>query len=1665
MSKRISLRSCGSFELLEQRRVLSGLGFGTEETFSANSQMDAVLADIDLDGRTDVVQSFSGQGDIRWLRNTGGENDDDGDVFADGQTLLSVPGGFSATLVTDVNGDGKNDIVVASKRSTQLHWYEATGEAHPISYQEHVIPDFPTLEPTKLLLSDARPDGGRQMFAIGAAGANLFDVSSEFEFRLTDVFSTEFRDAEVSEIADVDGNGFTELYFHAIDSNDLHVVPTEPAQFGTETIAVADAYWFRLADLDGDDREELITNVRHLKTLKYGENGFEPLATPGRGFQWLAMTVADVDTDGRQEIVLLDRNEVIVLNGQTLDVETRFETSVPGLHQFTSLNDVKIQFPASGDSPDMFVWSNNSLSGYANQSGAFASLKPFREGGAVFASADFDGDGRQDPIFRNDETVGTWLSSAEFSQRTIYEQDGFGTSGHTLTDLNGDGAPDFLISVRNQLFAVLFDPSANEFLPIKEIYRSNATIGAYHVAEMNGDDLPDLLIVASRPTFRYKIDVLRQSADGSFAETQTIRNAANSSGTTIVGDFDGDGDNDLASVDESIITTLLNDGSELGEPLATVAGPVRFEAVLDVDGDGQDEILAVRGSRSESIYVLLRFDSITGEYTQTDLDLNGLSDIFQIGDFNADGRDDLRGIVDRRLLEFHGSANGLALDSVVRLDANYGYAVFTDVNHDGVITPIVNTSRDNTSYAEPTIASFGNFSTPNVIWQPHSIVPTDVWGDFDGDGKDDWAAIDSSGIYISFGGQEHQLWNVPKIDDLGEVTYALSIDTTGNQRDDLVLFGMNAIMSISVADGTTVTYPNWIGDPVELRAYDVDLDSREDLVWWSESRTSLMWSRNTRESGFAPGQELVETNQWISDFNLADLDADGDVDLAIVGDGTSVFTQLDNGSFEQTQRILPDVSMEDIVSGDLDHDGDTDLIFATPMFTGLLRRNDDGLYEFADRIGSLSTFHFNTRGALSVADIDNDGQLDVASDSEWYQYDSDVDDFVPMPGNGSLRFDQLIDVDGDGVLESFDAQNGTVSSLREIADPPPGLGTEYEPHPNNLGFPVFHAVWADINGDTVMEIVAHDGEALWHFEPVLDGWLPTKIFDDDAITTRSFPPVAATDFDQDGMDEIYLKGRVFSWIRLENGELIGNTLSGDSSVVHIESFDVDLDGDEDLIAARDRGSYAWYENTDGHPDGRTNSESGGIGFGDWLRTADFDRDGMLDSVGAERGTVTLFSAVLDLPSQRRELYNTAINDDVVPAVTDVNRDGWVDIVLAADNELKWLENSAEGFSESWETLATTNVEEASDLKVRDIDGNGTDDFVIEDSGRSLVLLNHGESFTRVELPGDRVQFKEGTAPVQILNIGLHGQLQISHFDGTSEFETTTVSQRLPVVYAAGDFDNDGRDEFLMRQHLRLSRNLVIGDGSDETKDIIVGNRLSPSVRIIDMNSDGWLDIAHFSSRKFVWSENMQGESFRQHEVEFEEQSAVTLADVDADGNVDFILRNNNEEVWFRNLGNSFAEATMLVEDPVTEWGSEIQTELDVNEDGILETLGPRRDEGINQLPASYDFDRDGSLTTGDVNLIHAAILAGSDELRFDINTDGQVSQVDGVMYVESILRSQIGDSNLDGMFSSADLVSIFQNGKYETTVHATWADGDWNFDGRFDSSDFVLAFRRSRYTG
>ncbi len=58
-----------------------------------------------------------------------------------------------------------------------------------------------------------------------------------------------------------------------------------------------------------------------------------------------------------------------------------------------------------------------------------------------------------------------------------------------------------------------------------------------------------------------------------------------------------------------------------------------------------------------------------------------------------------------------------------------------------------------------------------------------------------------------------------------------------------------------------------------------------------------------------------------------------------------------------------------------------------------------------------------------------------------------------------------------------------------------------------------------------------------------------------------------------------------------------------------------------------------------------------------------------------------------------------------------------------------------------------------------------------------------------------------------------------------------------------------------------------------------------------------------------------------------------------------------------------------------------------------------------------------------------------------------------------------GDSNLDGIFDSQDLVTIFAAGEYEDAVvgNSTWYTGDWNMDDEFNSKDLVLALQDGGY--
>jgi hypothetical protein len=114
-------------------------------------------------------------------------------------------------------------------------------------------------------------------------------------------------------------------------------------------------------------------------------------------------------------------------------------------------------------------------------------------------------------------------------------------------------------------------------------------------------------------------------------------------------------------------------------------------------------------------------------------------------------------------------------------------------------------------------------------------------------------------------------------------------------------------------------------------------------------------------------------------------------------------------------------------------------------------------------------------------------------------------------------------------------------------------------------------------------------------------------------------------------------------------------------------------------------------------------------------------------------------------------------------------------------------------------------------------------------------------------------------------------------------------------------------------------------------------------------------------------------------------------------------------------------------------------------------------------PQAGDFDGDGVVNVTDITLLFEQFRSGSPDLAYDLNGDGVVGEADRDMLVFDIMGTTYGDASLNGVFDSRDLVKLFQVGKYEQGVLATWDEGDFNGDGLFNSADLLLASQHAGY--
>lgn len=170
---------------------------------------------------------------------------------------------------------------------------------------------------------------------------------------------------------------------------------------------------------------------------------------------------------------------------------------------------------------------------------------------------------------------------------------------------------------------------------------------------------------------------------------------------------------------------------------------------------------------------------------------------------------------------------------------------------------------------------------------------------------------------------------------------------------------------------------NSIGRIFDFDSGDIDGDGTVDVI--TQVDDTFVWFRNNGEGNFSNGIALDKLVLVPSLVDLVDMDGDGDLDVLTGEFGTANWIEnIDgNGTFRGAHRIfrrISDAGALDFtsVSGDLDNDGDADVLFFAFQDGLSLLEN------FGDSFVGHSVGHFMYVNSVSIIDIDGDDRLDVA---------------------------------------------------------------------------------------------------------------------------------------------------------------------------------------------------------------------------------------------------------------------------------------------------------------------------------------------------------------------------------------------------------------------------------------------------------------------------------------------------------------------------------------------------------------------------------------------------------------------------------------------------------------------------------------------------------------
>ncbi len=848
--------------------------------------------------------------------------------FPINQSLTPAAGtgtGPSSVAIGDLDGDGKPDMAVVNQTVGTLSIYRniATGNIlYGGSFATNV--DFATASsPTSVAIGDIDGDGKPDVVVTNSGAASVYV----------------FRNTSTS------GSITTSSFAGALTFTT-----------GTAPSGVA------IGDLDGDGRPDLAVTNQSSNTISILRNTTTPGSTTiafatkvdfttGTNSQPRAVAIADLDGDGKPDVVAggyISSSASIFRNTSTSGAITTasFAAKVDVSYSGGGINSVAIGDLDGDGKPDLalafgagtgtgvsqvYLNRNTSTSGTIS----FASGVGFATGTGVetksIAIGDLDGDGKLDlflannnaasvSLFRNTATSGA-LNTSSFAAKLDFAT-GTQPISVAIGDLDGDGRPDL----------------------------TAANFSANSVSLFRNADLPHTITSFTPRTADPGGSILIR---GTNFNTSPGQNRVLFGGTrSATGAITG------VSITDTTMSVTVPNGVTYGpiSLLDTSTGLTAYSPYNYSPGfSGNKPDLTASDFLPTKVDVSLGTGNATTATAFADLDGDGKSDLVVS---NGGSVSVFRNI------STSGSITAGSFSAKVNFTAlNGGFVTIADLDGDGKRDIIVATAsgvsvyRNTATSGSITTSSFaakvdlGNASACKVIV-----------ADMDGDGRPDLVYLNSTIMYVhlnkSVKGNIDASSFATRIDFSVTASTALDVaDLDGDSKPDIALANsgfVSVYRNIATAGNFNA---NSLAAKVSFSATgistiaigDIDGDDKADLVAGNTS-SSVSVLRNTATSGtitlgsFANKVDYAisyTASSTASSIGLADLDGDGDLDVAVTCSLGSTFSILRNtatsgtidaSSFAGFVAIpTTDASPKTIAIGDLDGDRKPDIVIANTV--------------------------------------------------------------------------------------------------------------------------------------------------------------------------------------------------------------------------------------------------------------------------------------------------------------------------------------------------------------------------------------------------------------------------------------------------------------------------------------------------------------------------------------------------------------------------------------------------------------------------------------------------------------------------------------------------------------------------------------------------------------